>query len=280
MKKRESGQGLVSYALILFMVANVVMAMLLLIGPAIDDKFQSILCSIDSSLCTQSEDSLSLSEAYMLSDGVMLSDESELDDVLDKVNNLKDRATHQEVSINDGFDLAIDSFEVIIDILLSHSENTDNFFLFESLTQIQQELQAGNYEDALSSTPSILSKLDELPYEVIVNYIKESSPKIIDSCQKFNSGFVPTGIMDETKLAVDQLPDSHVGKDEALRALGEVRKIINVRNEVIVEATEYQSEILTSFISTLKNFDEKDLAANLTEKSKVCVIPVVNSETN
>lgn len=40
---REEGQGLVEYALILVLVSIVVIAVLLLLGPAISDVFQQIV---------------------------------------------------------------------------------------------------------------------------------------------------------------------------------------------------------------------------------------------
>jgi pilus assembly protein Flp/PilA len=43
---REKGQGLVEYALILVLVAIVVIAVLLLLGPAIGDVFSTIIESI------------------------------------------------------------------------------------------------------------------------------------------------------------------------------------------------------------------------------------------
>jgi pilus assembly protein Flp/PilA len=46
MKRLETGQGLVEYALILVLVAIVVIAVLLLLGPAIGDVFSTIINSI------------------------------------------------------------------------------------------------------------------------------------------------------------------------------------------------------------------------------------------
>lgn len=43
---REEGQGLVEYALILVLVAIVVIAILLLVGPAIGDVFSTIVDAI------------------------------------------------------------------------------------------------------------------------------------------------------------------------------------------------------------------------------------------
>jgi pilus assembly protein Flp/PilA len=43
---REEGQGLVEYALILVLVAIVVIAILLLVGPAIGDVFSEIVVNI------------------------------------------------------------------------------------------------------------------------------------------------------------------------------------------------------------------------------------------
>ena len=43
---REEGQGLVEYALILVLVAIVVIAILLLVGPAVGDVFSQIVQAI------------------------------------------------------------------------------------------------------------------------------------------------------------------------------------------------------------------------------------------
>jgi pilus assembly protein Flp/PilA len=43
---REKGQGLVEYALILVLVAIVVIAVLLILGPAVGDVFSTIVESI------------------------------------------------------------------------------------------------------------------------------------------------------------------------------------------------------------------------------------------
>jgi pilus assembly protein Flp/PilA len=43
---REEGQGLVEYALILVLVAIVVIAVLVLLGPAVRDVFQQIINAI------------------------------------------------------------------------------------------------------------------------------------------------------------------------------------------------------------------------------------------
>lgn len=44
--KREEGQGLVEYGLIIFLVAIVVIAVLVLVGPRIGDMFSSITAAI------------------------------------------------------------------------------------------------------------------------------------------------------------------------------------------------------------------------------------------
>ena len=44
---REEGQGLVEYALILVLVAVVVIAVLMLLGPAIGDVFSQIMSALD-----------------------------------------------------------------------------------------------------------------------------------------------------------------------------------------------------------------------------------------
>lgn len=43
---REEGQGLVEYALILVLVAIVVIAVLLLLGPAVGDVFSNIITNL------------------------------------------------------------------------------------------------------------------------------------------------------------------------------------------------------------------------------------------
>jgi pilus assembly protein Flp/PilA len=43
---REEGQGLVEYALILVLVAIVVIAILLLVGPAVGDVFSTIVSNL------------------------------------------------------------------------------------------------------------------------------------------------------------------------------------------------------------------------------------------
>lgn len=44
---QEKGQGLVEYALLLSLIAIVVIAVLMLLGPAIGDIFSQILCHLD-----------------------------------------------------------------------------------------------------------------------------------------------------------------------------------------------------------------------------------------
>lgn len=44
---RESGQGLVEYALVLVLVAIVVIAILALLGPQIGNVFSQITCGLD-----------------------------------------------------------------------------------------------------------------------------------------------------------------------------------------------------------------------------------------
>jgi pilus assembly protein Flp/PilA len=44
--REDSGQGLVEYALILVLIAVVVLAVLLLLGPAVGNMFSEITCNI------------------------------------------------------------------------------------------------------------------------------------------------------------------------------------------------------------------------------------------
>ena len=47
-RRREKGQGLVEYALVLVLVAVVVIAILTLLGPQIGNVFSRITCGLDS----------------------------------------------------------------------------------------------------------------------------------------------------------------------------------------------------------------------------------------
>ena len=68
MKRRENGQFLVEYALILVLVAIVVIAVLILVGPAIDDVFCPLLIDIPTGWTSEHVQSMGMSDELAIID--------------------------------------------------------------------------------------------------------------------------------------------------------------------------------------------------------------------
>ncbi len=52
-RRERRGQGLVEYALILVLVAVVVIAILSILGPAIADVYEQVICKLDRGVCEE-----------------------------------------------------------------------------------------------------------------------------------------------------------------------------------------------------------------------------------
>lgn len=274
MKKKEIGQGLVAYNLILVLVAIVVLAVLLWVGPDIDEVYNQILCAIGASTenCPEYGEVSNLNRQAIFAEGISTWI-PELDNVVEKIEVLMEQGMLQEEMIGEGINLDGEAFVESLEILLDYAEDLDNQLLFESLSQLMVDFADGNYIDLISDAELLKDTLTEVPYDVAVNYIMKITPLVAESCQAFTDGIVTTEAITEALFALEQLDDEYPGKAEALHYLNDAVDIIENRNTSIGDIVEFQLQVIDSFIDYLITSGEEELATQLAEDSEVCTIP-------
>ena len=288
MYRKEKGQGLVEYgALLLFVVVVVALVVDYLTLPIIWFPYWSIICSMDDSFpecdCLDEEDFIvcleEIEETSILNTQTTFSAEGlpienpELDGVLEKIEILMEQAVLQEEMLGESVNLTGEAFVESLEVLTEYTGETGNQLLFDSLSQLKDEIVAGNFEAFIEDVLLVQDALTGTPHDVIVKYIMKMTPPYIEACQVISDGIVTNEAISETQFAVEHLDDNTPGKTEALGYLNEFVGIIENRNTLIEQAVGVHSYLIDFFIAYLVSSGEEDLAAQLTAESEVCSIP-------
>jgi pilus assembly protein Flp/PilA len=262
----ERGQGLVEYALILVLVAIVVIAVLLLIGPEIDGFFCDIVQNLGADLACDPGAALSVAD---IMSGAQQPPQ-EWDGTLESIIVLWEQAEAQEEGLEEGMELAAEAVGEGLEVLVDFADDNDDPVLSGSLSQLLQQVNDGNLDAVPDVIASLLDELAEVPLEVGTAMSLEVAPRLIDSCETVSAGLVPPEPIAAALEAVEQLDEDHPGKAVALQLLQEAVEIIGGRNDAIQDYLDLQSTVLDFIVAGLESAGEWDLAAEIAAASAAC----------
>jgi pilus assembly protein Flp/PilA len=262
----ERGQGLVEYALILVLVAIVVIAIQLLVGPAIGNVFCNIVQNLGSDISCDPGAALSVAD-------IMSSAQQppqEWDDALESIIMLWEEAEVQEEGLEEGMELAAEAVGEGLEVLVDFADDNDDPVLSESLSQLRQQVQDGNLDAVPDVIASLLDELADLPPEVGTAMSLEVAPRLVASCEMVSAGSVSPEPIAAALQAVEQLDEDHPGKAEALQLLQEAVEIIEGRNDAIQDYLDVHTTVLDFIIAGLQAAGEWELAAEIAAASAAC----------
>jgi pilus assembly protein Flp/PilA len=266
MNEGERGQGLVEYSLILVLVAMAVIALLVLLGPAIDDVFCEIMQVLDETYVCGPYTTVSVAATMDSGQQPPL----EWDDAKEKILALWEEAKAQEEGLQEGTDLVVEALGEGLEVLVDYAGDGEDPLLYESLSALLQQVRGGNLEAVPNVIASLLDELGEMPSEVGTAMSLKVAPRLIGGCEAVSGGTVSADTIAAAVEAVQQLDDAHPGKAEALQLLQEAAEMIEGRNEVIGSYLDGGAYTLDLIIAGLELAGEGELAAEIEAASEAC----------
>jgi len=193
-----------------------------------------------------------------------------IDDIDENILALFEAAEEQEESLQEGLELSVAAVVEGLEVLIDFADDDDNQALYESLSQLMQEVKDGNL-DAFPAVPTqIVTGLAEAPLEVWTALILKMAPRFVDSCVMVSEGSVPPDTIVAAVQALEGLDEDHPGKEEALELLQGAVDTIEERNNAGEYFTIAQSFVLEVFITELEDAGEEELAEQYAEDSEAC----------
>ena len=263
----EKGQGLVEYALILVLVAIVVITVLRLMGPRIEQTFEEIPEGLEASaICnvTANNDPASTTQNSAVTIPVLDNDQyADCGPLADQTGNIaefiepfREAALLQEEQLHEGTDLTIEAFVEFFEVVIEHLDEIGNEEAAAALSVLRQAFLDGNFE----ALPALFEALPEnlgdalanLPEAVQIAAAEKMLSRLEQSSEELAEGIVPLDIADEAIAAVEnQLPDDHPDKAKVLQLLNEARELVLDRNEAIEEILTVQNQVITQLQTLL-----------------------------
>ena len=238
----EEGQGLVEYTLILVLVAIAVIALLTLTGRRVGNAFEIISCQLSfdgrPSDCPERKrdasepgsDSLEASTTEQASNG---------SDVLEPIFDFREQAEHQEESLGELQTLIEEAFDESFEVLIEHADEIEDLDLYEALSDLQQEVESGDFAALPDGFVALQAELAEVPLDVQAAVVLKVEPLWIDSCVALQGTAVPFESFDEAFQAVAELEAENPGSTgDAMQLLQEIWGIVEARNLFIAEGTD------------------------------------------
>jgi pilus assembly protein Flp/PilA len=238
----EEGQGLVEYALILVLVAIVVIAVLSIRGPQIGHVFTTVIGSVcdrphPPSGCPRDSSKASATEASA-TEASVTEQAGNGSDVLEPILDFREQAEHQEESLGELQILLEEAFDESFEVLREHAGEIEDLDLYEALSDLQQEVESGNFAALPDVFVALQTALAEVPLDVQAAVVLKVEPLWIDSCVALQGTAVPFESFDEAFQAVAQLEAENPGSTgDAMQLLQEIWAIVEARNLFIEEGT-------------------------------------------
>jgi pilus assembly protein Flp/PilA len=271
MKRHEKGQGLVEYALILVLVAIVVVNVLVLLGPSIDETFQDILDAIMSQSSSETtsagEPDRLVAEANIMSSTAQTA--LEWDDA-ESIIVLWEEAEAQEESLEEGAELNVEAVVEGLEVLIDYADDIDNQALSAALSQLVQDIKDGNLYTVPDVAEYLMAELEELPPEIWSAIILKMAPRLIDACEAVSGGSVSPEAIAAAQLSLEQLDPDHPCRAAALELLQEAVEIIEERENISQDWLAANAHILGFFVARLSSLGEDALAEQLAVESGAC----------
>jgi len=236
MKRKETGQGLVEYALILVLVAVVVLAVLMILGPIIGGVFSEINEELSSDdLGPEYSDgyfnqSASTTRSMQKGNGKHAGDEFEA------YYEFQELSLDQEEYLLEAGILIRESLDEVFEVLIEYAIEVDDNVLQDLISSAQQEIAAGNMINFATVVDMILSSQEGIPSEVQLAVILKAEPHFIDSYLVLEGTEVPVDAYDAAVLDLQQWeyqnPD---GSGYTIQKLEEIWELVDQRNSLITE---------------------------------------------
>jgi len=239
MKRKETGQGLVEFALILVLVAIVVLAVLLLVGPAISNTFSDIICSIDpdSDYCEPSIQSGFINQSKQLGDGYTAGDEFEA------FYEFRELSIEQEENLIEAVILSSEGIEEVFEVLLEYAIEINDDVLHDLISSALQEFATGKWEKFEEVLSTIFYNPEELPFDeqVWVSVILKAEPHIIDSYWVLEGTEVPYSAYLAALQDLEHWETQNSGSTGyTTQKLEEIWGLVDQRNSFIIEVARPQ----------------------------------------
>jgi pilus assembly protein Flp/PilA len=265
MNGRKEAQGLVEYALILVLVAIVVIAVLVLLGPAIGNVFSQIVNNL-----TDSGGVADAAWSVASTESSAQQSPQAWDNAKEKIIVLWEEAEAQEEGLAEGVDFTVEALGEGLEVLVEFADENQDPVLYESLSPLLQQVRDGNLEAVPDVIYSLLDQLAEMPSDIGTAMSQKVAPRLIDACIAASGGTVSTDTITAALQAVEQLDDDHPGKAEALSLLQAAAETIDGRNDAIEVYLDGASTSLDLIIAGLELAGEEELAAEIATASEAC----------
>lgn len=235
----EEGQGLVEYALILVLVAVIVILASVLPGHQIGNVIQEMACDLSRELGLGSPGCpTDLTEAGV-TEASVTEQSGNGSDVLEPIFDFGEQAEHQEESLGELQILLEEAFDESFEVLIEHAGEIEDLVLYEALSDLQQEVESGNFAALPDGFVALQTALAEVPVDVQAAVVLKVEPLWIDSCVALQGTAVPFESFDEAFQAVAQLEAENPGSTgDAMQLLQEIWGIVEARNLFIEEGTD------------------------------------------
>lgn len=237
MKQSERGQGLVEYSLVLVLVAIVVIAVLLLIGPAVNEVFLRVLCSAGvTSACSELCDlgytsycSENISPASVL-EGKANAGRNGLRG-LDAFKEFEELSSYQEEALNEARQQLQEATVETFEVLIEYADEIGDEVLYALVLQAQQAA-SGDYSNLPSAIADVFTALGEAPSEVHVAVIQNVVPYVINAYWVLDGTQVPYEAFEAALQEIEQYPGS---TEETISIMWEAWDLGEQRNLLIGE---------------------------------------------
>lgn len=263
MKKSEAGQGLVEYALILVLVAIVVIAIMRLLGPTIGNTFSTINSCLDGVggvPCDEEEETAS-SRLNSLSQTQLTAQADENELLRIQIEILESAAIEQEESLHKAFSELGLGLNGSLTVLIAQAQATGDDELVQTLTTLQQELQAGNYEALPEALAALNLAFFSAPFEVQVAVAEAVGESSVAACKELAGAAVSPELYQAAVAALNEREAEAPGSTgQALPLLQAAwNEIIEPRNQASVEGEAALETLITLLINGLEATDEIEL---------------------
>ena len=240
MKNKQKAQGLVEYALILVLVAIVVIAVLMLLGPIIGNTFSTINCGLADdrfdSDCPTSNGSSGESGEKTFSSLTLNAKEAGRES-LENYEAFQEEVFQQDEIIIEVRTLSIEAFGESMEVLGETAEEIGDQVSYDLIAQLQEEADAGNYETILAILSGAPSVFNDLPADVQVAIILKTEPLLVDSIQELQDAQVSEESFNAALAEIGALGDA-----EKFNLMLYLWSLVEDRNTII-------GEILPAFVA-------------------------------
>ena len=222
MNQKETGQGMVEYALVLVLVAIVVIAVLLLLGPIIGNTFSSLNDDLDAYSSSQPARSGDNTFSSLTFEAEKADSES-----LEDYRIFREQVFQQDENLDEVSILLTEGFDESMEVLSEFADEIGDQVLYDLIVQVQEEADAGNYEAILE----ILSgSSSEIPADIYVALILETEPVLIASYHELQDAQVS---VESFETALNEI--EAIGDAEKVDQMWYLWSLVEERNAIIGE---------------------------------------------